>query len=598
MMQFYCKQSTRGMVDGRCLESGESFPRPLAPSVIAAALITVIVNGVLILNNGCLDATDDYTMATMLNTLYPINGQQPFSNALLNALIFQLNSCFPVLNWFVVIERASSTLGFFLVSYLTIRYAPLSLGLVTAGACSFFVLPMCTVGSNFTVVAAICVFAGELCCLYGAAYSRRTLVVPGVFMAVLGALWRLNILLLSLPFFIVSLGILGSIISRQSFSVADLFARLKPGLVGIVSITILVLFAFSINAVVWSQPPWSDWRGYSDSRSMLVDYPVKPYEEIADELDSVGISENDYFCMTHWINGDKSFFTQERLASAAEIASDSKNIGWLKAIKEEGKRILDDRAFVLAGIGLLLLVAVRCDKRVLLVALGSFAGALLICFYFRYTGRLPVRVEYPIWLFSLLPLFVAIFVWPRVRTRRIQVRKYVGACISAIYFLVCVGVVLVQWVPTFSFERCDQFSKENSFVAHDELIQQFMNQDLIFIWDGGSFNHSIERSLLYKYLPPEDLVKSNVLLGGWPQGSPQVESLNSSIGIENPIRSLVERDDVRFVISSRFEGTVRLIEKYLQEHYDPSTSYVVENTVSYNGRTEEESLLVVEYEVK
>ena len=43
------------------------------------------------------------------------------------------------------------------------------------------------------------------------------------------------------------------------------------------------------------------------------------YEDIDEELENIGVSENDYWLVTHWINDDPDFFTTDLLSQIADI---------------------------------------------------------------------------------------------------------------------------------------------------------------------------------------------------------------------------------------------------------------------------------------
>lgn len=162
---------------GRCpVES-----RPVAPCVAAAFALTLFVVGVLVLNDDYRGPDDDLGISIVLSGLYPDGGQCLFTNAVLNGIIYQLNIALPELNWFLVIERLAVTVAFFSFCYILLRHAPLGLSLACIGFVAYFIMPKCTLGSNFTVVAALCIVAGELCCCSGIMRKAPSSCVAGTF---------------------------------------------------------------------------------------------------------------------------------------------------------------------------------------------------------------------------------------------------------------------------------------------------------------------------------------------------------------------------------------------------------------------------------
>ena len=299
---------------GRCpVES-----RPVAPCVAAAFALTLFVVGVLVLNDDYRGPDDDLGISIVLSGLYPDGGQCLFTNAVLNGIIYQLNIALPELNWFLVIERLAVTVAFFSFCYILLRHAPLGLSLACIGFVAYFIMPKCTLGSNFTVVAALCIVAGELCCCSGIMRKAPSSCVAGTLLVTLGFMWRALVLLLSAPFLVLAFaGLLVRLGRGQRQRVKALVVR---ALVCAIAVGLCVGGALAFDKAVWAEPKWADWLEYNDARYALVDYPMSDYDEVRDELASIGVSESDYWLMRNWITADPDYITSDLLMEVSDIA--------------------------------------------------------------------------------------------------------------------------------------------------------------------------------------------------------------------------------------------------------------------------------------
>lgn len=238
---------------------------------------------------------------------------------MLNGIIYQLNIAIPELNWFLVIERLAVTVAFFSFCYILLRHAPLGLSLACIGFVAYFIMPKCTLGSNFTVVAALCVTSGELCCCSGTMRRAPSSCVAGTVLVTLGFMWRALVLLLSAPFLALAFAGLLVRLGHEQFQRAK--ALVVRALVCMIAVGLCV-----------GRAPWpstrrcglsrsgADWLEYNDARYALVDYPMSDYDEVRDELASIGVSESDYWLMRNWITADPDYITSDLLREVSDIA--------------------------------------------------------------------------------------------------------------------------------------------------------------------------------------------------------------------------------------------------------------------------------------
>lgn len=591
--------------DGRKLHrfSGQlqAFPRsnfktsrPALRCLAAALAATVLVCGLLILNNDYRGPDDDLGISIVLSGLYPDGGQCLFTNAVLNGIIYQLNIAIPELNWFLVIERLAVTVAFFSFCYILLRHAPLGLSLACIGFVAYFIMPKCTLGSNFTVVAALCVATGELCCCSGIMRGAPSSCVAGTILVTLGFMWRALVLLLSAPFLALVFAGLLVRLGRGRFQRTK--ALVVRALVCMIAVGLCVGGALAFDKAVWAEPKWADWLEYNDARYALVDYPMSDYDEVRDELASIGISESDYWLMRNWITADPDYITSDLLMEVSDIAREPVADRSLSAaFLAEGRHLVKSPLLTVSLTCIAACALLLGRKRVLATVVLSLGGAFAACVLFRYTGRLPARVEYSTWLLSLLPILVAFLAMrppALVATRSVGDRRIkASALIGMMFALLCIVGLMLKWASSFNVERIDQFEKSSAFVESNDLVQRFTEPGVVYVWDTTTFTQ-LEKQLKYRHLPPASFMGSTTFMGGWTQGSPLVRAHNAEMGIPNPIRGLIERPDTYFV--TRRKEAIEQLTRYLREHYSKDAKAEVVDEVPL-GEKGADPLLVVRF---
>lgn len=574
-----------------CLSPKE--PRSLRKSLFAALALTIVVNGILILNDSYQGPDDDFGIATVLSGYYPGSGLCLFTNQLLNNLITALGALLPQVNAFLIVERLSTIVAYFAVSYYSMRHLPAP---VVAGLQSFLVLlimPECTAAANFTVVAAMCCFSGAVCACGGIALQQCSSIVAGSLLFALGFMWRENVALMAIPFFALCLASAMLYTSREDNS-RDYRRKSARRLVLCVATLALCLLApIASDKIVSQDPEYIAWSDYSNARSGLVDYPVKPYDEIAQDLQAIGVSEADYQCMTRWLTADPDVLSAEKMQATLEIARADRGTSFIDAAKAEISSILSKKRFFICLFVLAAISMLAAPKRQLPVILLSVMGAFGACVLLRYTGRCPTRVEHAAWLLSAAPMIIAALDHcGSVRghdSKTIRAKSIAALLLSTTSVIVCILLFSTRWLPSMNVDRIDQFAKNSTLAQESSLIRHFSSDENVYIWDPNSFIYP-ERQLKYKNLPPESFFESNTFAGGWTQGSGFMRRHNEEIGVPNPLKSLVDRPNTFFVV--RNLSLADALRDYLREHYGSSITFEIADKIKLN---EESDLYVLRF---
>ncbi len=307
---------------------------------------------------------------------------------------------------FLVIERLAVTVAFFSFCYILLRHAPLGLSLACIGFVAYFIMPKCTLGSNFTVVAALCIVAGELCCCSGIMRKAPSSCVAGTLLVTLGFMWRALVLLLSAPFLVLAFsGLLVRLGRGQRQRVKALGVR---ALVCAIAVGLCVGGALAFDKAVWAEPKWADWLEYNDARYALVDYP---HERLRRSARRAGVNRRfgeRLLAHAQLDYGRSDYITSDLLMEVSDIAREPVADRSLPAaILAEGRHLVKSPLLTVSLACVAACALLLGRKRVLATVVLSLGGAFAACVLFRYTGRLPARVEYSTWLLSLLPCLVA-----------------------------------------------------------------------------------------------------------------------------------------------------------------------------------------------
>lgn len=559
---------------------GISEPRAVAPSLILAIAITLVVCALLILNDSYRGPDDDFGIATVLSGYYPGSGLCLFTNQLLNNFIIALGAALPQANAFLIAERSSTVLAYFAISYIAFRYLPIP---VVASLQSFLVLlimPECTAAANFTVVAALCCFSGMACLAIGIVAQKRSAVAAGSLLFALGYMWRANVALMATPFTVVCL-ISAAVVLLSSEAPR---ARGRKTIVwigfAIIAMLLCVAVPFAVDQSVADDPEYVAWSDYSNARSGLVDYPVKPYDEIEQELEAIGVSKTDYQCMTNWLTADPDILTTQKMQDTLEIAQENRSGSLAESAASELGSMIDKKRFFICLAVLFAACLLLAPRRQLLFIFVGIAGAFCACTLLRYTGRCPSRVEHAAWLLSAAPAVVAAIDHYRAseksNSRAAMTRYGIALGLGTVSLIVCVALFSARWIPSFNIDRFDQFAKDSRLAQESELVQHFTSPDDIYIWDPTAFIYP-ERELKYKNLPPAAFFESNTFAGGWTQGSGFMKRHNEALGVSNPFKSLIDKPNTYFVARSLSRADT--LRDYLREHYGASINYEIAETV-------------------
>ncbi|MBB3171218.1 hypothetical protein FHR31_001030 [Parvibacter caecicola] len=547
---------------------------------------------------------DDWTISTILSGNNELQGPCLFINILLSSIILQLNALSAGVNWFMVVERVATFCSVALLLCLSTKTPPHNAKYLQVISALFLVMviPGCLINSNFTIVAACCAISGELALVYLVATSHKTkrrlfLWLASTLLIVFGFWFRADMWLLTTPFFALVIICLW-LSEKRSHHQSPWRAKRVLGAIALP--LVIIGMSYAGDAAFWNtQPEWHTWQEYNRARSYLSDYPVPEYDTIRAQLDRLSISENDWWLATHWTTASPEVFDTATLKALDEIQREveSPDTAQPYAIHLASRPhlialllcVLAIASFVVKSNGA---KAVICAFAILPVVINS---------YFWDTGRLPSRVEDPVWAmsFAYCLLFMCLYTQPSAPTQNQGGRKdsasgakaisapnkpwaqTVVANLSPNASLILLSLLLVSWsafaVHGLSFNP--RSAKDSLDIKQSPIVQYVeLNPGNVFWWDTSSME-AYRDAFGSKGIPPRTLLAQNFKLGGWTTESPQTNNAKNQANVSLGIGSLIDNEKARYISLQGSAVTDHLL-VFLQEHYNPSAVAILELTIT------------------
>ncbi len=572
--------------------SRRSVPKPLRLAVerfddlneklwfrlLISIAVSVIVVGYMCLSDKIDAFDDDWAISVALSGRYPDSGLSLFVNAFISNITLPLNEMMPFANWFLVIEHVVILIAFTSIVYVILTYITPSLGFLIIAGCIYFLIPYVTYYSNFTFVSATCSIAGFFMLIANLGSNRHSwpLSIMGMIFCVLGFMFRMNMFLLSLPFaFIAFIFVL--IWKRKQLmgegNASWMKALLAP-LIPIIAAFALCGVAYAYDSYAWSQPGWDEWSEWNDYRSDISDYGMPPYSEVKDELAPYGITENAYYLANAWAAGDVEFFDLERMgaiASVSEVKSLSSTVQ--NAFTYLPHINLRDRAFFYCLLMLvlsLLLSPKRARIPLILVALVTICAAS----YFYGLGRLLVRIEHPIYLYSVFAMALLVAKGRKASEGGWRAAfEAVMPAVSAGCLLIVTVYMALMLAPTLDpGEALETFDQEDAKPKGDLYDFASVDDGHIYVWGTLDFV-DLEGCFRHKFLPSSEFLDRNICIGGWSTNSPYINARNDEVGMTNVVKGLVDNPRARFI--SEDDELIQHLYGFIREEYYPDAKLSV-----------------------
>lgn len=379
-------------------------------------------------------------------------------------------------------------------------------------------------------------------------------IILGSMFLGIGFMWRIQGALITIPF--VCLVIIIEIFDHKNRMIVIMRA-IQLFVFPIFFIIVLWVSQYSTE----TSQKYKAGIAYSEARTVVEDFPVKPWEEISDEIKDV--SETEYNAAVSWLLIDTDIIDTElfrEIADHGKTNAHSLSLGGiLGAIKDLGYYALHQVSKVLECIILLTFVLIiswsgnnnKLYRIGILLALG---GGGIILLYFSIRGRANAQVRYCI-LFSLLFVFLILLAKKNNEANKTKVTCMVGFCLT---FICLMGTYSLLMKSDWRFPLWAINSRTDNA---NILVNEDYNDEL-YIW--GRWHRDVTQTYMNAgKLPTQEFIDHNISSGDWMYGQKYFCEHLSKINAENLAVALLKRKNTYFV-GENYEQVLQ----YLREEYD------------------------------
>lgn len=376
---------------------------------------------------------------------------------------------------------------------------------------------------------------------------------------------------------------------------------LRTAIIPFVTVFTICAGFYLYNNIVWQDPEWNSWKEFNSVRSDCSDYPLPEYEDAATKLTNYGLSENDYYLPQNWITADPDVYSTEAIAHIASLKSNLTFRDKVENLLNYFHGVAKSLPFHIALIGIIFIVfsSILYRTKVLAQLAITFFLVAIICLYFAATGRLPERVEVPIWLLA----FASVSLSTRLKVSQIsnlnetnntskERTQIIGNSLGATTWIIATLLILSVTVPRFSFSLLPAYLNQDSFEPNHPAIDYITSHnENIYVWGTLSYA-SIERSYMLKFLPPQEFLEHNFSLGGWTDRAPFAMAARENVGMANVIKGLADNKGAYLIIRDKSEKNIpNMLIIFIQEHYYPNAT--IKKVDSFLGSNDPENTFSV-----
>ena len=416
--------------------------------------------------------------------------------------------------------------------------------------------------ANYTIQAASFVLTGWITLIYALREKRGTIwIITGTVIAAFGYMLRKEAGMLFIPF--VGLILISEFVAdKQCGYRKDLFFRY------VFPCCVTLILLFLSQTIYNTVEPNATAERYNGARTTMLDFPINVWDDSFE-----GVSKADYIAVSNWMLADTENINADSLEALAAVAGSYRYPfsmkGFGRALSDMWEILwkTDVHITVLALLGILIglfnLLTQHGMWRKLAAVCGPF-GAFIIMLYFTFRGRALINV----WVSVLLALMCL----EVVLLTRDDVSDKIRTAFSLV-LCVCLYYSAGQAFAHAEFHRIKTVLQSRVDVD-ESALEDTIHDDDLYIWPNTMIFRTYGE---IDKLPSQRFLEHNVSIGDWSSGQPYYTSFLERIGHPNPIRDLVEKDNVYVMSKSDY------ILNFLREHYGEDIDLVEAGEV--NGVT-------------
>ena len=509
---------------------------------------------------------DNYCTSMIINQVYAEDDYNMFLNPVVCWVSTFLGQLFPDADGFLMLTRAVLLVGIGAVSYfIALHFKHWSERLFWGAMFFFLIIEMNLFSDFFMVWSAFLSFVGMIWLLHalkGVDVNKKW-ILTGTFFLCCGLMWRLGGFCLFVPFILLDVGINFLFTSHGK---KEKLQYIKKCCKVFLPVVLSVLVLLTLDYGCKHSEKYEDSVSFCDEVSRIVDYPMKEYDEVKEQLS--GISRNDYESLQNYLYVDTDQITAEycdKIASAGYISAFRFDIKELVSktysLIARFYGLINFRIWCIAlGIIGMLFILSRAPWYYKLELFFAGIGAYLIMIYLTFAGRLPERIMQSV-LYAVMGTVLILYMSQRDKRHEPKIWKDVA--VLAFSAIIVLHLGSVEFVPHQSIWTAQTG-------ALDMPWEELYDSDTIYIWNVRDYiKNPMKYFMQQGKMEPEDFMAHNICAGDWDFTQLCNKERLNHLGVPNPARALLEREKTYYIANDCDDMWT-----YLKEHFDPSVQAV------------------------
>ena len=529
-------------------------------------------------------------MSTIMSGAYEGGSPNPhmiFVNVIIGYILVPFYQLFPQVNWYFVCQLILLLSSFTLVSYMFLEKNGKIAGVLLSVLMLAFFTNDAYILMQFTKTATVVVMCASLVFIWSLFGNRRkSLTLISGILCLFGTMIRFSTIYLAGIFLIL---ILIAEFANMYFSEQNkklyLKRMLKLAVIGITLIVAIFVFKEIDKKIYNSDEAYKVFLEYNRARAAVMDAPDHGYEAYREELEKVGVSENDYYVLRRWNFSDDEVFSVAKLNKIADIIGKEKENNPLPLgdiYEQMQMRKVMSYPIVLACVVLLVMTIIL--QKYQWIYGGIAIGMAVVLEGWLIAIERPVyRVEYSIFM-SVFLCISYFWKWEKMRfteNREQMIRIFIAILVVIIGYKspllmensAYVGVtdeyrkgyLDAVFYDSWSYDARKYRRVVNKGKPECSLIDEIVeHKENFYFFD---FRTTIQ-TLYFEWSPIENVdpefYENCQYFSGVTSKFPGMEENAKKYGVDNYFKSLVN-DNVYIVDNEGIEQKVL----YLQEHYYP-----------------------------
>ena len=501
---------------------------------------------------------DNFIISMVINRQYGEDTYNMFLNPVLCWITATIGKIFSDADGFTLVTKITLLAGIGTISYfIAAHFRQWVERLFFCFVLFLLIVEMNLFSDYFMVWAAFFSFVGMVVLLHNMRSEiHKNGIAIGTFFLCCGLMLRLSGFALFIPFILLDIGVnflFAAQNKKERIQYFKKFFRVFGPAIVCIFILLCVDFGYKHSE------KYEDSVNFCDAVSMIVDFPMKEYDEVKDSIPD--ITQNDYESLENYLYADTDRITT---AYCLRIGAVGKKSTFSIELKEIPLKVysliarfyglINFRIWCLSllAIGVLYLLSPEKWYYKGEICLAG-AGAFLILLCLMLAGRLPERIMQSV-LYAVMGIMIVCMADER-KERTVKLYEKIG---------VVVLFAAVVWNL-----RSVDFTEHQSLWnvktgAEESKWETLYEEDEVYIWRSSEHRRYLMRDFMKQgKLISTDFFAHNISAGGWDFNQVYYKELMEKLGVPNPVWALVNRKKTYYVASDCTNMWT-----YLKEHYD------------------------------